>query len=492
MSLRQKTVKGVFWSGIQNWGAGLIATLVLFVLARLLAKEEFGLVGIALVFILLIELVLKQGFGQALVQKDELEPKHLDTAFWTGLCLAIAMMIVGVAIAGVVAAVYEEPGLAPVIRWLSLSFPVGALGYTQEALLRRDLAFKGLAIRQLIAATGGGVVGIAMALWGCGVWSLVGQVLATGAVGSVVLWIACDWRPRLVFSRRHLQELWAFGVFAMGVSLLSFLTRRCDVLLIGYFLGKGPAGTYFVAFRLLAAMTQVFTQTVAAVGLPTFSRIQHQPEQLRNAFYTATQMTSLIAFPAFLGLAALAPELVPVLFGEGWDVSIPVVRFLALFGIIQALFHFTGLVILAKGKPSWRFGLGCLDALAQVVAVLIAVQWGIVAVAIACLVRITLTFPMFLAGVHKLIRLDFATYLYRLVTPVVGSLLMAVVVLGAKWLLVDSLSPMVLLACCVAIGVLVYSLFVVLLARSLARQTWDLLLLAVLPGGPEESSEGPV
>jgi len=490
MSLRQKAIKGVFWSGIQNCGASLIATLVLFVLARFLGEDEFGLVGIALVFILLMELVLKQGFGQALVQKHELEPEHLDVAFWTGIALALVMTVVGVATAGVVAAIYDEPALAPVIRWLSLSFVLGALGHTQYAWLRRELAFKSLAIRQLVAAVAGGVVGIGMALLECGVWSLVGQVLTTGAVGSAVLWIACDWRPRLVFSARHLKELWSFGIFAMGVNLLAFLTRRFDMLLIGFVLGTGPAGFYFIGYRLLSAMMQVFTHTVAAVALPTFSRIQHEPDQMRNAFYTATQVTSLIAFPAFVGLAALAPEFVPVLFGKGWDASVPVVRVLALFGIIQALVHFTGPVILAKGKASWRFGLGCLDALAQVTAVLFAVQWGIVAVAVACTVRIALTFPAFLLGVHRLITLDFAAYAYRSMMPAAGSLLMAGAVLGAKWLLADHLAPPLLLAACVAIGVLVYSLVIFLFARPLANQTLDLLQLALLPGGPKPSKEG--
>jgi len=491
VSLRQKAIKGVFWSGVQNWGASLIATLVLFVLARFLGEEEFGLLGIALVFILLMELVLKQGFGQALVQKQELEPEHVHTAFWTGMVLAVVMTVLGVATAGVVAAVYDEPALAPVIRWLSLSFVIGALGHTQHALLRRELAFKSLAIRQLVAAIAGGVVGIGMALAECGVWSLVGQVLATGAVGSFVLWIACDWRPQPKFSGRHLKELWSFGIFAMGVNFLAFLTRRFDMLLIGLCLGTGPAGLYFIGFRLLSAMLQVFTHTVAAVALPTFSRIQHDPQQMRNAFYTATQMTGLIAFPAFVGLAALAPELVPVLFGKGWDASVPVVRVLALLGIIQALVHFTGPVILAKGKASWRFGLGCLDALAQVTAVLFAVQWGIVAVAVACAVRIALTYPVFLLGVHRLITLDFAAYAYRSVVPVVGSLLMAGAVLGAKWLLADLLAPPLLLATCIAVGVLVYSLVIFLFARPLANQTLDLLLLAVMPGGPQPSEEEP-
>ena len=490
MNLRQKTARGVFWAGLQNWGASLIATTVLLVLARLVTKEEFGVVGIALVFILLIDLVLKQGCGQALVQRDELEPEHLDTFFWTGMILAVAMAVAVLATADAIAAVYQEPQLARVLRWLSLSFPVGALGYTQDALHRRDLAFKSLAVRQLTGAVGGGVVGITMALWGYGIWSLVGQVLATFGVGSIVLWLTCDWRPRLVFSRRHLEELWTFWALAMGVSLLTFLTRRVDLLLIGYFLGKGPAGVYFVAHRLLAAMTQVFAQTIAAVALPTFSRIQHQPEQTRNAFYTASQMTSLIAFPVFLGLAILAPELMPVLFGSGWDAGVPVVRFLAFVGIFQAMSHFAGLVILAKGKPSWRFGLGCLDALAQVLAVSLVVQWGIVAVAVACLIRIALTYPVFLLSVHRLVGLDLATYLHRSMMPAVASSLMAAVVLGARWLLVDSLSPMALLACSIAIGVLAYSSFIGLLARPLAGQAWALLLLAALPGRPETSKEG--
>ena len=168
MSLRQKTIKGVFWSAVQNWGSNLILTAVLLVLAHLLPAEAFGLVALASAVVLLMEILLKQGFGQALVQKAELKPEHLDTAFWTGMSIAVVLTLAGVAAAEVVATLFGEPELAPIVRWLSLSFLIGALGHTQQALLRRRLAFKSLAIRSLVAAVGGGIVGIGMALWGWG------------------------------------------------------------------------------------------------------------------------------------------------------------------------------------------------------------------------------------------------------------------------------------------------------------------------------------
>lgn len=489
MRLHEKAVKGVFWSGIQNCGSSVVAALVLFVVTCYVPKEDFGLVGIALAFILFMELVLKQGFAQALVQRAKLDPEHLDTAFWTGIGLAVVISAGCVFSAEWVAAVYNEPDLTPVLRWLSVCLLTGSLGYTQEAILRRRLAFKILAIRQLLAVLGGGVVGIGMAILGYGIWSLVGQLVTTGVIGAAVLWLACNWRPGLKFSGRHLRELWSFSVFVMGVNVLVFVTRRSDMLLIGYFLGIGPAGIYFVAFRLLSAVTQAFTQTIAAVALPTFSRIQHDAQQMRHAFGTATQITALISFPVFVGLATLAPELVSVLFGEDWTGCVPVVRLLAMSGCVQALFHFTGPVILAKGKASMRFWLALLNASVQVVAVLIAVHWGIVAVALAGLVRISLMYPVFMLMVRRLITVDLKASLYRSLMPTVATVLMSTAVFALNRLLVGFLPPAASLGVCIAVGVLVYSSLIFAFARPLADQTLSLLRLAVLPSSPDDSTQ---
>lgn len=481
MSLRQKSIQGVFWSAVQNWGAGVLSGAVLLVLAHLLPAESFGLVALAAAFISFLEILLRQGFGLALVQREDLEPLHLTTAFWTGIGVAVVLTTVGVTCAGLVAALFNEPELAPIVRWFSLGILIVAFGNTQQAMLRRDLAFKSLAVRSLAASLGGGAVGIGMALSGYGVWSLVGQHLAAGLIGTVVLWRSTSWRPGLSFSFRHLRDLWAIGIFVTGVNLLNFLGLRIDTLLVGYFLGSEMLGYYFLAYRTLSVLLNVLAQTVSSVALSTFSRLQHDLQQMRTAMYTATQMTGLVAIPIFLGLSLTADVFVSALFGESWNASVDVLRVLALFGIVQAMTHFNGPVILACGKASWRFALAAFEALTQVVAISISVRWGLTAVATACLIRICITSPVAVWVVYKLIRIDPVIYLRRYLAPLGASGVMGGAVLGVKHLIGTRLGDAETLVVCVLVGAGVYSLVIWIGARTLAVQAWEFFRIAVAP-----------
>ncbi|AFY66666.1 lipopolysaccharide biosynthesis protein [Geitlerinema sp. PCC 7407] len=479
MSLKQKALRGVLWTAIQNWGGQAISFIVFLVLARLLNPEDFGLVALASVFFAFMQVFLDQGFSQAIVQRRELEPDHLDTAFWTNVLIGGLLTITSAASAGAIAALFKQPLLTPIIGWLSLNFVLGALNSVQTAILSRELAFKTLAWRSLVGLLAGGATGVAMALTGWGVWSLVGQQLTNSVVGVAVLWQVSDWRPRLRFSRRHFRELFSYGINVVGINALNFLNRRADDFLIGYFLGPVALGYYTVAYRILLVLSQLMIGTIQKTAMPVFSKLQAEPERLKGAFYSAIQMTSLVAFPVFLGLSALAPELVVLVFGEQWRPSIPVMQILGWIGLLYAGFYYNGPMIMALGKPGWNLALNCVQALANVVAFAIAVRWGIVAVAASYVLRGYLMAPLTVWVVHRLIRLDFKTYFRQYAAPFAGAGLMV----GAIALLKPALSPWLPLGAAVSVyvlaGGLVYSAALFVIAPDLSRRALDLVRSAL-------------
>ena len=481
MSLRQKAAKGVIWSVIQKWGRAVVSTITFVILSRLLAPEAFGLVALATAFTVFIELFLDQGFGAAIVQRAELDPEHLDTAFWINILTGLLLTAALVATAGSVALIFKEPGLAPVLRWLSLSFILSSLSSTQISILQRRLAFKNLAARSLVATVVGGVVGISMAFAGFGVWSLVGQDLASGLAGAVILWGSSDWRPGFKVSMKHYKDLFSFGVSIVGNHALTILIRRSDDLLIGYFLGPVLLGFYTIGYQLLLMIIRLVTEVTNSVAFPAFARIQHQPDRLRRAFYKVTRYTSLFAFPVFLGLATLAPELVPVIFGEKWAPSIPVMQVLAMIGILQSVLFFNGSVIKASGKPSWQLGIMTLNAVFSVVGFLVAVRWGIVAVAASFVVVGYLLAPVSYFAVRKLIQIDFRTYMWQFMPSLFASLVMVVTIEGLKYILNgQSLNLYLELSVYLIAGMLAYGLVIGLTARQLYQETLELVSL-VLP-----------
>lgn len=429
MSVRESAVRGVAWSGIQNWVSSLIAAVVFFVLAHRLSKEAFGLVALASVLIGFLEIFVRMGFTQALVQRAKLEQGHLDSAFWLSVVLGCVLFLGAVLGAPALSSFFGKPDLTPVIRWLSLSFVIAALSNTQAAMLQRDMAFKILATRSILAAAAGGLVGVVMAYLDYGLWSLVGQVLTTRMTATLVLWIGSSWRPGLRVSMVYCRELLSFGAFVTGIELLNFASLRIDVVIMGRFLTAADLGVYDVAWRLLNLMTQVLTQTTAAVALPTFSRIQSDRAQLRHAYLTATTMTVLSAFPAFVGVAVLAPELVHVFFGAEWEASVTPMRVLSLVGMLYAVLYFNQPVLFACGKPSWRLGLAVVHVVTQTAAVWIAVRWGVVAVAAAFVLRTYLIAPLSHACISALIGVRYADYFRAYRGPLVASLFSALLVL---------------------------------------------------------------
>ena len=481
MNLRQKVANGVVWSAIQRWGREIISFLILVVLSRLLDPEAFGLVALALVFTAFAQIFLDQGFSAAIVQRANLERGHLDTAFWISVLTGTLLTAVGIAASGWVAAFFQEPRLGPVLSWLSISFIFSALSSTQIAILQRAFAFKSLAARSMTAKTVGGIVGVSLAFNGFGVWSLVAQRLAAGLAGVIILWRSSAWRPGFNVSIKHFTELFTFGASILGTNIFQVFVRRSNDCLIGYFLGTTLLGYYTIGYRFLLVITRLVTGVTNAVAFPAFSRLQHNPQRMRRAFYSVTQYTSLLAFPVFLGLAVLAPQLIPAVFGDKWAPSIPVMQVLALMGILQTVLVFNGSVMKASGKPSWQLGITLLNALGSVIGFFLAVRWGIVAVAYSFVIVGYLLAPISCVAVRRQIHIDFRTYLGHFVAPLAASLIMVAAIAAVKLSIEHhALNPYMQLSIYFMAGVLTYLTVIVLTARSLSREVLDLVRLALL------------
>lgn len=486
MNLKQKAVSGVAWSAIENWGNQAIYFVLFLVLARLLQPEVFGLVSLAGIFISFMMVFADQGISDALIQRQELEPEHLDTAFWTNLGVSALLTILGMAAAEAVSNFFHQPQLTPIVCWLSLSFLSNGLSSVQQALLRRQFAFKALAVRSLLGISIGGIVGVSMAYLGYGVWSLVGQQLVGRLVTVFTLWWVSDWRPGLKVSAKHFRELFSFGSKMLGSSILSFFSIRSDDFLIGYFLGPVALGYYTIAYRLLVAINELLSATTRHVALPIFSRLQKETEQLQQALFQATQIYSLIAFPLALGLVALAPEVVQVMFGPQWIPSIPVMQLLALSTMTSPIGTISGVILIAMGKPSWTLKIILLNTMANVIGFVIAVQWGIVAVAATFLIREYLFSPLFIWTLSKLIRIQLFAYLHQFLVPLVSALVMVSAVLGTKYLLNSLVNAQALLTICVVLGAMVYTGTLLLIAPKLFWRIVDFAALTLKVSKPRK------
>ena len=476
--LRARAAKGVAWTATSNWGDQLARLLVFAILSRLLDPEAFGLVALAWVFIGLTDVVAEQGLVDALVQRKRVTPTDLHTAFWMTVTLGLVLMLLLMVLSVPIATALDDEALAPVLVVLALAIPIGSLSHVQRAILRRDLAFRSLALRTLVGVAVGSVIGVGAALLGLGVWSLVAQRVATQLTGTVVLWRVTPWRPRFTFRYEEARELFGFGKHVVGFRLLNFYNANVDNFLVGAVLGPVALGFYTVGYRILRMVIQLTSNLIDSVAFPLYARLQDEPVRFRRAYYKSSGFAALVAFPTFTMLLVLAPEIVPVLFGPKWSESIPVMQVLALLGTVRSVSYLNSSSLTALGKPSWRVVIVAVTSALNTAAFLVAVQYGIVAVAVAATCVGFVVMPISYWAMHKLVPFSVRRYLTLIGGPVVASVALAAAVVGLQLLLPDT-RPVIALAALTAAGVAAYALTVRTVARPLAEEGFQLLRLAL-------------
>lgn len=409
--IRRSAVTGFVWTTFQKVGAQATAFIVFAILARILSPKEFGLVALATVFVAFLSLFTGAAITAALVQKVKIEADHLDAMFWTLIGMSLCLGTGAYFAVDIVAGIFEEPELPEVFRWLLLCLVFNAAQQVHLSLLRRDLQFRSLALRSLISEPIAGTLGIAMALMGFGVWSLVARTIASAVIQAAVLWWKSGWRPRFRYSVPHMKELIAFGASVFGSNLLDFAGRRLDVFLIGYVLGTERLGVYTVAKRLITIMVELIGGTVDNVFWPIFSRIQENVAQVVDTFYEATRYIALAALPVFVGLSALSDELIPVLFGAQWADTAKLMQVLAIVGLIQSIVRFHEALLVGLGRPFFKLRLQALLAAANLFALYLTLENGLMALALGYAVVACALAPLWVIQIRSLVPLEFGSYL---------------------------------------------------------------------------------
>jgi PST family polysaccharide transporter len=224
---------------------------------------------------------------------------------------------------------------------------------------------------------------------------------------------------------------------------------------------------------MLRLLFQVTSSLIDRVAFPLYSRLQGNPPRLVRAHYKSTAFAGLIAFPAFIAMVALAPDLVPVVFGTKWMGSVPIMQILAFLGVVQFLTYLNGTMLKALGKPSWQVIIVVVTTVLKVLAFLIAVRFGIIAVAVASLCVGCIVAPAYYWTVHRLIPIHLVAYLNHIKGPLLASLLAGATMFGIRSALGDSHALVTLLVAGSG-GVVIYIASIRVFSRALAAEALDL------------------
>lgn len=374
--LKKNALNAIGWDFLGVFATQGVNFIVSIFLARLLTPEDFGLIGMAMVFIVVFQTMADLGFSTALIQNRENSNLIYSSVFWLNVGFGIIVYVVFYFCAPAIAKFYESPQMTPLIRWLALILPISTLNLVQVAILKRDLKFKLLSIRLLVAGAVSGVVGVTMAFGGYEVYALVIQQLLLVAVSTVVLWKVSTWRPDLKFSLPALRGIMSVSIYVFLGSTLNRIVKKVDALVIGKVFSPATLGFFTRAESLNSLVSRYSSEIVGRVFLPVMSKLQDEPSRFQSAYLSTL---SYLAFLVFLlsGVLIISGEfLIVSLFGVKWLPSVFIFQVL-MFKMFNTPINF--LIVNAfysMGKAREDFWVGNIRKIVQLVPFFFAVSIG--------------------------------------------------------------------------------------------------------------------
>lgn len=330
-SLKNKTVKGAGWSLLDTLSNQGVTFLVGIILARLLSPEEYGLIGIVMIFIAVFNSIVDSGFSNALIRKHNTSNKDYSTVFYTNLVISIVLVVVLYVTAPSISCFFNKAELTQLLRVMSVCVVFNALSITQRTILTKKIAFQKLTYVSILSSTSSGIVGILMAYAGYGVWSLISQQVVRQFLNMVLLWLFNKWLPRLEFSTNSFKELWSFGWKLLASGLIGTFWTQIYQVVIGRYYTTIILGQFTRASQFSQIFSQNLTGVVQRVTYPVLSSIKDDLPRLKSSYKRVIKQTMFISFVCMFSMIGSADNIVLFFVGSKWDACIPMLRIICLY-----------------------------------------------------------------------------------------------------------------------------------------------------------------
>ena len=317
-SLKDKTVKGTFWSAADAFLGQGVTFIVGLVLARLLSPEDYGLIGIVTIFTTILIGFVDCGFGNSLIRKTDANDDDYNTMFYMNMVLSIVMYLLLYAGAPYIAIFFERPQLVALLRVTGLLLIIQAISYVQNTILSKRIDFKTKTKASLIAALISGAIGIGMAFTGFGVWSLVGQQLSRQIVFTTCMWLFNKWTPKLRFSDTSLRYMWGFGWKLMLSGFLDRVWNQMNQAVVGKFYSPGTLGQFTRAQEYANLFSTNLTSIIQRVSFPVLSEVQGDKQRMVNGYRRIIKDTMFVTSIIMISMGAVSGPLIYCLIGPQW------------------------------------------------------------------------------------------------------------------------------------------------------------------------------
>jgi O-antigen/teichoic acid export membrane protein len=351
------------------------------VLARLLTPKDFGLIAMVTAITGFIAIFKNMGLSMATVQRAEIDQNQVSTLFWINTVLGILIFFVTCALAPLIAWYYGVPQLIWITVSLAIGFLFGGLTVQHQALLRRQMRFKALAVIDISAVMLSILVAIVSAYLGARYWALVLMNIFNTFATVIGTWYACSWRPGKPRKLNEVYSMLKFGGNITGFSFINYWSRNLDNFLIGRYFGAVQLGFYSKAYSLLLFPLKQLNRPITAVVIPALSRLADSPKQYRQVYLRILEKITILTMPGVMLLIVTSDWLIRIVLGPQWDASSRIFSLLGIAGLVQPILNTTGWLMITQDRTHHLFRWGILGGALAMASIVFGLQWGSIGVA---------------------------------------------------------------------------------------------------------------
>jgi lipopolysaccharide exporter len=463
--LHQRTVRSGIWAFALRITERGFSLIVIIILARVLAPNDFGLMGIALLAMLTLETFSQAGFEQALIQKKENVPDYLNVA-WTALVLrSLVVCVILFFTAPYIAIFFNTTAATPIIKVIGIASLLQGFTNIGVIYFRKELEFNKQFFYWMSGTLASVIVTITAVLILRSVWALVFGLLAANVVRFTASYLIHPYRPHFSWDLGRAKELFGFGKWILGSSILIFLLTQGDDIFVGKFLGVTLLGFYQMAYKLSNTPATEITHVLHQVTFPAYAKLQDNLPGLRKAYLKTLQFTAFISIPLAGGIFILAPEFTSIFLGDKWMPMVPAMQVLALCGLIRSITATTGSIFQGVGKPGIATKLQFARLILMVIIIYpLTIKWGILGTSLTVLLSMLFTMPTSFYLTKKMIQCRVWEYGKLVTLPLLGTLVMCGTLLAFKYLVFGTVGVFSFFVL-IAIGVIIYAGMAILFIR---------------------------
>lgn len=438
-NLKRKTISGLFWNSLQRFGTLFITFFTNLLFARFLSPEDFGCIGLMMVFVAIANTLIDGGFATALIHKSS--PTHDDysTIFLWNLFVSAALYILLFLCSPQIAEYYHIPQIEKMLQILGLLLLTNAFQVVQINILIKKLNFKFLALITLSANIIGAFIGITMLFKGHGVWSMIIQLLIASLLINLFLWAMSDWKPSLVFKWDSFKSLFKFGGFICISSLIETVHENIQSLIIGKVFTHSQLGYYTNARKMSDVPVAGLSQIINQVAFPVYVKLREESNHLLfQAVQRSLKFVAYLTFPFMTFLIINAQNIFRILFTNKWDNSVPYFQILCLAGMLTSFNSINMTVIKTLGKGNVFFTIQLTKRTIGIIMIILGMTVGIYGIMWAIVFNSLIFFLINAIVLDKYIKYGFFKQVKDILPSFLSAILVGLIVYSCNFILIDS------------------------------------------------------